>query len=254
MNRGSLPWPTVTILGVRIHRLTWDEVLRGVEVLMEDGEQHQIGTVNPEFVMRARQEPAFHDLLNRLDMAWPDGVGLLWAAKRLGQPIPERITGSDGVPRLAALSAQHGWKLFLLGAAPGVAEKAALRLQERWPALQVAGTYGGSPAPAEEEAIVQRINRSGAEILFVAYGAPAQDYWIGRNLSRLTHVRLAMGVGGSLDFIAGTQKRAPHWIRQLSLEWFYRLLREPWRWRRQLALPCFVWAVWQERRQERRDG
>jgi len=253
MNTTIPTWPSVTILGVRVHRLSWEDALRGVETLLADGRQHQIGTVNPEFVMQAQRDHAFRALLNGLDMAWPDGIGLLWAAKWLRCPIPARVTGSDGVPRLAELAARRGWKLFLLGAAPGVAAAAAARLQERLPRLQIVGTYAGSPDVAEEEAIIRLVNEARPDILFVAYGAPAQDYWIQRNLTRLNSVRLAMGVGGSLDFIVGKQRRAPVWMRRVGLEWLYRLLREPWRWRRQLALPRFAFAVLRQRRRGETD-
>jgi N-acetylglucosaminyldiphosphoundecaprenol N-acetyl-beta-D-mannosaminyltransferase len=124
-----------------------------------------------------------------------------------------------------------------------VAAEAAAILQQQYPGLIIAGAYAGSPDPAENEAIVRRINDSRADMLFVAYGAPRQDKWIARNKEALTTVRLAMGVGGSLDFITGRSVRAPHWLQQLGLEWLYRLIREPWRWRRMLALPRFALKV-----------
>jgi N-acetylglucosaminyldiphosphoundecaprenol N-acetyl-beta-D-mannosaminyltransferase len=124
-----------------------------------------------------------------------------------------------------------------------VAEAAAVILQQRYPGLIIAGTYAGSPDPSENAAIVRRINDSQADMLFVAYGAPRQDKWIARNKESLTAVRLAMGVGGSLDFITGRAVRAPRWLQNLGLEWFYRLIREPWRWRRMLALPRFALKV-----------
>jgi exopolysaccharide biosynthesis WecB/TagA/CpsF family protein len=130
----------------------------------------------------------------------------------LGHKLPERVTGSDGVPLIAERAAKEGWRLFFLGAAPGVAAEAAKRLTACYPGLQVVGTYSGSPSGAEEDEIVARINQSGADILFVAYGAPAQDKWIARNLPRL-RPRVAMGVGGSFDFVAGVLKRAPPWMR-----------------------------------------
>ncbi|MBN1967050.1 MAG: WecB/TagA/CpsF family glycosyltransferase, partial [Anaerolineae bacterium] len=150
----------------------------------------------------------------------------------------------------------EGWRLFLLGAAPGVAERTAAVLECDYPGLQIAGTYAGSPAPQEEEAIIERVNASGADILFVAYGAPRQDDWIARNRERL-NVRVAMGVGGSFDFIAGVVPRAPRWMQQIGLEWLFRLIRQPWRWRRMLRLPRFIWAVlWHKEQavQESRGG
>jgi N-acetylglucosaminyldiphosphoundecaprenol N-acetyl-beta-D-mannosaminyltransferase len=146
------------------------------------------------------------------------------------------------VPLIAGRAAREGWRLFLLGGAEGVAEEAGRILCERYPGLQIAGTCAGSPAPEEEDEIVGRINASDADILFVAYGAPRQDKWIARNHDRL-RVGVAMGVGGSLDFVTGAQMRAPRWAQGLGLEWLYRLIREPWRWRRQMALPRFFVAA-----------
>ena len=192
--------------------------------------------------MIAQKDINFRNILRRCDLTVPDGVGLLWAAKHMGTPLPERVTGSDGVPKIAERAAQTGWKLYLLGAAPGVAEKTADILRERYPGVQIVGTYSGSPAPEEEAEIVEKINASGADILFVAYGAPEQDKWIARNTPRL-RVKMAMGVGGSFDFIAGVIPRAPLWMQQMGLEWLYRLYLQPWRIRRMMRLPRFVIAV-----------
>lgn len=175
-------------------------------------------------------------------MCVPDGVGLLWAAKQRGHPLPERVTGSDGVPIIAERAAQQGWRVYLLGAAEGIAERAAAVLCQRYPGLQIAGTFSGSPAPEAEDALVERINASDADILFVAYGAPTQDKWIARNLPRL-RVHVAMGVGGSFDFIAGIIPRAPQWMRRAGLEWLYRLYLQPRRIGRMMRLPRFVLAV-----------
>ncbi len=230
------------VLGIPLNPLTWDDLRETLRAWIASDRAHQFCTVNPEFVIMAQQDIHFYTLLSRVDLCVADGQGLLWAARWLGTPLPARITGSDGVPLIAGWAAEEGWRLFLLGAAEGVAEDAAARLQARYPGLQIAGTYAGSPAPEEEDAIVARINASGADILFVAYGAPRQDKWIARNLPRL-HVRAAAGIGGSLDFIVGAQKRAPAGWQRLGLEWLYRLLQEPWRWRRMLRLPRFVLAV-----------
>jgi N-acetylglucosaminyldiphosphoundecaprenol N-acetyl-beta-D-mannosaminyltransferase len=143
---------------------------------------------------------------------------------------------------LAKLSANKGYRLYLLGAAPGVAEEAATRLQALAPSLQIAGTYAGSPAPRAEDEIIEHVRDAQADILCVAYGAPAQELWIARNLSRLP-VAVAMGVGGAYDFLSGRQLRAPLFMQRLGLEWLYRLYRQPWRWRRMLAIPRFMLLV-----------
>ncbi len=232
----------VEILGVRVHDVTWGETFARVEAFIASGRPHQVVTVNPEFIMAARSNPAFRAVLNRADLALPDGVGLLWASRLLGRPLRERVTGSDFVPRFAGLAAQRGYRLFFLGAAPGVAQQAVQRLTQKHPGLQIVGTYAGSPRPEEESGIVGLVRAARPHALFVAYGAPAQDLWIARNLEHLG-VAVCMGVGGTFDFIAGVVPRAPVWVQRLGLEWFYRLLRQPWRWRRQLALTRFVALV-----------
>ena len=235
------------ILGVRVDDVTHEETLALVEQFIARQSLHQICTVNPEFVMRAQQDTAFREVINHAALCIPDGIGLLWAAKRLRHPLRERVAGSDTVMRIAERAAQTGWRLYLLGAAPGVAEKAASVLQTRYPGLNVVGTFPGSPSPDEQGTIVERIRAARPDVLFVAFGAPAQDTWIARNQPCL-QVPVTMGVGGSLDFVAGVSRRAPRWMQRIGLEWLYRLIREPWRWRRQLALPCFVWQVLRAKR------
>ena len=242
----NIQYPTSTILGVRTDNVNYDQALSLIEGLVVSGNPHQVVTVNPEFIVAAQSDDDFRSILNASSLALPDGVGLLWAARFLGHPLRERVTGTDMVQRVAALAAQKGYSLFLLGAAPGVAVATAARLCQTHPGLRIAGTHAGSPALEEEDEIVRLIQRAKPDILFVAYGAPQQDKWIARNLERLG-VPVAMGVGGAFDFISGRAKRAPRWLQRVGLEWLHRLLHEPWRWRRMLALPKFMWLVVRER-------
>lgn len=237
----------IHILGIPVHAVTMEETLALIEGYMAELRVHQIATVNPEFVMAAQSDAAFRHVLRTADLCLPDGVGLLFAARRQGRSLPERVPGSELVYRMAEQAAQRSWPLFLLGAAPGVAEEAAQIFCARYPGLCIAGTYAGSPDPADNEAIVKRINDSGALLLFVAYGAPNQDKWIERNRITLTTVRVAIGVGGSLDFVTGRALRAPEWAQKMGLEWLHRLYKEPWRWRRMLALPRFAVKVMGDR-------
>jgi len=230
----------IAILNVPVHRVTMGQTVNLARQYMKDPGCTQLATVNPEFVMAARQDPQFMAVLQEADLCIPDGIGLVYASRWMGKPLPERVPGSELVYRLAETAAEHGWRLFLLGAATGVAEEAGSLLQERYPGLVIAGAYGGSPDTSENEHIVNLINDSDAELLFVAYGAPNQDKWIARNREALSSVRLAMGVGGSLDFVTGRSQRAPLWAQRFGLEWLHRLLKEPWRWRRMLALPQFA--------------
>lgn len=233
---------SVCVLGVRVDRVTTEQALHMMERFIAERRPHQVVTLNPEFVIKAQHNAEFRVTLEEADLALPDGAGLLWAARLLGRSLLERVTGSDIVPLIAEMSARQGYRLYLLGAAPGVAEKAAETLKRNYPGLQIVGAYAGSPDPAEEDGIIARIVAASPDFLFVAYGAPRQDLWIHRNLRRLG-VPVCMGIGGTLDFIAGVAVRAPRWMRKVGLEWLHRLLRQPWRWRRMLALPQFTYLV-----------
>ncbi len=235
--------PVLPLLGVPVHHVTMADTLARVRTFMQEPRLHQIATVNPEFVILAQTDPAFARVLQQADLCLPDGIGLILASHWLRRPLPERVAGSELVYHLAAMAAQAGWRLFLLGAAPGVAAEAGRILQQRFPGLMIAGAYPGSPRPAEDQALVNRINASGADLLYVAYGAPGQDLWIARNRLALTGIRVAIGVGGALDFITGRAVRAPRWVQRLGLEWLHRLIHQPWRWRRMLALPRFSWQI-----------
>ncbi|MCE2488402.1 MAG: WecB/TagA/CpsF family glycosyltransferase [Anaerolineae bacterium] len=248
-DRGPRPPGRIHILGLPVDGLGTAQWLALVEawLTLRPRRARQVCTMNPEFMMAARGDVNFRHILQRADLCVADGAGLLWAARRRGMTLPGRITGADGVPLLAQRAASRGWRLFLLGAAPGVAERAAQALQTRFPGLQIAGTFSGSPAADEEDDIVARVNASQADLLFVAWGAPRQEKWIARNLPRL-QVGMAMGVGGTLDYLAGDVRRAPQWLRRRGLEWLFRLALQPWRLRRMLRLPRFVLAVLLERR------
>ncbi len=233
---------SIIILGVRVDNVNCDDAMARVEFFLRERGVHQIATVNPEFVVIAQKDAEFRRVLNQCALNVPDGVGLLWASRRLDKPLRERVTGQEMVARIAALAAQRGDRIFFLGAREGVAERAAERLKERYSGLRIGGCYAGSPTVEEEQRIVERINESKARILFVAFGPPQQEFWIARNISKL-NVAVAMGVGGTFDTLAGLAPRAPQWMQRAGFEWTYRLLREPRRFKRQLAIPYFMWLV-----------
>ena len=233
---------SVRILGARVDDATYGDLLEMVDASVDSGKPHHVITVNVEMLVAAHDDPAFGAVLASADLNVADSVGVMLAARLLGRPLRERVTGSDGIHRLAAHSARMGYRLYLLGAAPGVAELAAENLQAASPSLRVAGTYAGSPRVSDEYDIIQRIRAANPDLLLVAYGVPAEEKWIARNRSRLG-VPVMVGVGGAFDFAAGVTKRAPGWMQRLGLEWLYRLVSEPWRWRRQLALPRFCLLV-----------
>lgn len=236
----------IVVLGVRVHNVTELEALQRIEGFVREGRPRQVVTVNPEFVVMAQRDRHFREILNGADLALPDGVGLLWAARLLGRPLKERVAGSDLVDSLARLAAAGGYGLYLLGAGPGVAEAAAGALMARHQGLRIAGAYSGSAGEGEDSETVSKVRAASPGILLVAYGAPAQDRWIHRNLGRLG-VPVCVGVGGALDFVSGRVMRAPVLVRRLGLEWLFRLAIQPWRWKRMLRLPRFALLVLRSR-------
>ena len=234
------------LLGVPVDPIAPRDAVEWVEQAVRDGRPRLIVSVNPERIMQARREPAFAAILRHADLALADGAGVTWAARRLGHPLPGRIAGVDFVEALAAHGAGRGWRFFFLGGGPGVGDAAARVLASRYPGFALAGSFGGTPDPGDDEATSSAVRASGAQLLFVAYGGGAEEAWLARNLARSGAV-VGMGVGGSFDFISGQSQRAPRWMRERGLEWLHRLSREPWRWRRMLALPRFALLVLTER-------
>lgn len=221
--------PRISILGIPVDALTREQAVQRIVGWLGMDTQRHVATPNPEMLVAATRNAALADALKATDLNIPDGVGLLWAAKRAGTPLPQRVTGVDVMTDVCATSEGP---VFLLGAWGDTAERAAVALKKRNPRLRIAGTYAGSPASTEEQQIVDRINASGAKAVFVAYGVPSQELWIRRNLARMPGVRIAMGVGGAFDFLAGNRKRAPRWLQRIALEWLWRLMQEPSRLRR----------------------
>lgn len=200
-------------------------------------------TPNNEMLVYASRHKDFFELLQRTSMNLPDSTGLLFAAHDTDQHLPERVTGVDTVTELCSKLEPNN-PVFLLGAKEGVAKTAALNLKKKFPNLYIAGTESGSPSEKESQALVQKINASKARVLFVAFGAPAQDEWIAKHFKDFQYVRLAMGVGGTFDFLAGTVKRAPVWMQKHGLEWLWRLAMDPRRigriWRATVTFPRLI--------------
>ncbi|TMB46538.1 MAG: WecB/TagA/CpsF family glycosyltransferase [Chloroflexi bacterium] len=215
--------------------------LERMEQFVDEGGAHLVATVNPEFVMRANEDDQFARVLETADLCLPDGIGVVWAARRKGCRINEPVAGTDMVPLLATLCARRGFRLFLLGAAPGVADELAAKLRIDSPGLEVE-SYSGSPDPADDAEALKRIHDHGTQILLVAFGHPRQELWIDRLKNRLG-VSVAIGVGGAFDYLTGRVPRAPAWMRRAGLEWLYRLRQQPWRFRRMTVLPVYAIKV-----------
>jgi len=227
--------PTENILGIPVTNAVEDQILEYIITrLGKKGEKTFVVTPNPEIVMLARRDAEYKKVLSSAQVALPDGVGLLWGARLMGKRLESRITGVDFMQKLCEEASKQGLTVGFVGGREKVAERAAKCLKKSYPNLTVL-----FHDECEEEFL-----RSGKEVdmLFVALGAPKQEMWIYENLSHL-NVKMAMGVGGAFDFLSGSVGRAPSWIRKIGLEWLYRLIRQPWRLRRQLALPQFAWGV-----------
>lgn len=234
----------VDVLGVGFDRLGLEEAAAAVAGRLSRGERTFVITANPELVMLARRDPALAAIVrDRADLVLADGTGVVLASRLLGDPLPGRAAGRLLVPRLLAQAARDGRSVFLLGAAPGVGERAAVALRGTFPALRIVGTFAGDGEPKGDAEVLARVSAAAPEILLVAFGMPRQERWIARNLEWLPSVQVAVGVGGVLDQLAGVGTVPPPVVHRFGLEWLWRLAREPWRWRRQRVLPVFAWLV-----------
>ena len=229
-----------TYFGVQVSPYTYDEIVSDIRERIKKGEQSTIIAVNPEKVMKAEKNEELRELINSATYQIPDGVGVLLASKLKGGHIRSRVTGVDMMERLLKFAQTDGLRVFLYGAKEEVVQKAAKNIQEKYPGIAIAGIQNGYEKDSEK--VVQRINESKADLLFVAMGSPKQEIWIRENMGRL-HVSVFQGVGGSFDVFAGHVKRAPLAFRKLGMEWLYRLMKEPKRLKRQLALPQFLLKV-----------
>ena len=240
------------LFGVRIINTTMPRLLDECEDILSTRIQTTIGFVNADCMNKCFSDETYHQTLREMSQIYPDGIGVRLASQMFGNGVKDNINGTDLFPLLCERLANTSHSIFLLGAREGVAESTAANMQERYPGLRIAGYQDGYFAPAEEDKVIDRINASGADVLLVAMGAPQQEKWIARNRERL-NVSMLMGVGGLFDFYSGRISRAPVWIREVGLEWVWRLLQEPGRmWRRYVVgNPLFLYRVW---RQKKRNG
>lgn len=228
----------VSVGGVSVDVVTETDVIDRVDAFVNSGECHQIITANPLMILAAEKDPALRAAFDEADLVVPDSAGVQWAARLQGQRL-SKISGIDLMEKLCAESAARGWRVFFLGAAPGVAETATKVLAKRHGGLLVVGTHHGYfTQGTSEEVVIQLISKAKPDLLFVALSTPFQDGWIHKNLNRLS-AKVVMGVGGSFDVLSGRLRRAPPWMRAVGLEWFFRLLQEPRRFPRMIRLPVF---------------
>lgn len=233
----------VKILGVPVHPLTMNESVAVLEEKLQKKEQAFVVTANAEIIMMCQQDTEYNKIVSeQADLVLPDGAGAVWAGRYLGNEVPERVAGFDLYNQLLKLSADKGYKAYFFGGAPGVAEAAKNKAEELYPGVQIVGCRNGYFTEAEEEAIIKEVNDAAPDMLFVALGAPKQEKWLVKYRKKLKP-RVLMGIGGSFDVLAGKMKRAPKWMQEASLEWAFRLYKQPSRFMRMLALPKFVLKV-----------
>ena len=235
----------IDVMGVGFDSLTMDEAVARARDLMAERRAAYVVTPNPEIVMLCRDDPAAMQAVQGADLVLPDGIGIIYAAKILGEKLQGKVAGIEFAESLVAAMAKENMRLYLLGAKPGVAEKAGANLCAKYPGLVLAGTHDGYFSDPQE--VVDSINAAGgADVVFVCLGAPKQEKFIADNMDDI-HSTLFCGLGGSLDVFAGVAKRAPDIFIKLGLEWFYRLLKQPSRIGRMMKLPKFLLIVIKER-------
>ena len=241
LQRPTEPEPplTVRILDLPVHRLNMNAALDRIDAFIASGGPHHVITADASMLVMAQDDPELRAIVARAELVTPDSAGVLWAAKRQKSPLAERVSGVEIVERLCARSAQNGCRLYFLGAAPGVAAQAAARMNAKYPGCQVVGTRDGFFQPADIPALIADIRAARPDVLCVALGIPKQEKWIHAHREALG-VPVLIGVGGTLDVLSGTVKRAPKPFQKLRLEWLWRVLSNPKKISKVALLPRFV--------------
>lgn len=232
----------VKILGVEVDAVTMNQAVERVTELIATGKPSMVATANAEMLLNATHDAELKTILNAAELVVADGAGTVWAARHLGKHMPERVAGFDLVQELMKISPRNGWKIFLFGAAPGIADKAKLKAETLYPGIKIVGTRNGYFKPEDEPEIVAQIKSSRADILLAALGVPKQEKWLAAHKAELK-IPVSIGVGGTFDVMAGVVKRAPLWMQRARLEWLFRAMLQPSRAGRLVALPKFVWQV-----------
>ena len=232
----------VNILGITVDTYSMPETVEQIRQAVEGPVSIRVVTANPEMIYASVRNQRLKRLINSAEVVTADGIGVVWAARRLGTPVRERVTGIDLVQALFSVANHGKWRIFFLGGKPGVAEQAGNQVVQKYPGIILDAGHGYF-RPEEEPCVLEKIRRFQPDILLVGLGAPRQEYWIAEHPGLAT---VSIGVGGSFDALAGVVIRAPKRIQEFHIEWLYRLWKEPWRWKRQAILPRFVLKVlWQ---------
>ncbi len=237
---------SVRILDVPVHDVTMESALNTIDGYIKAKTPHHVVTADASMLVMAQDDPDLRRIIGKADLVTPDSVGILWAAGRKGTTLKERVSGVDIVDNLCRLSAANGYRIFFFGAAPGVADQAAECMRNKYPGAQIVGTRSGFYTEAEADSIVQMIRDSQADVVAVAMGIPRQEKWIDANRDKL-NASMLIGVGGTLDVLSGTVRRAPRIMQKLALEWLWRVLSNPKKITKVMLLPRFVRLIIQKR-------
>ena len=231
----------IDFAGVKVDNLNMLEALERVGFYLSENKPHLIVTPNPEMIVACQTDIELKQTLNTADLRVPDGISMVVVSRIKGQPLKERVSGIDLMLEIINAYAKNK-KIYLLAGAPGITQEASIVLARKFPWINIVGTHDGYFTTKDENNLIQEIRTLQPDMIFVGLGAGKQEKWLHRHLSEL-RVPLAMTIGGSLDVISGRKKRAPIWAQKLYIEWLYRLIVEPQRWKRQLALPKFLWLM-----------
>ena len=237
-----MAYQTVNILNVPVAALTMREAVAQVQRFIDDKENALIATANAEMIMNAQHDAALREILQTAELVVPDGAGTVWAAHHLGYEMPERVAGYDLVQALLKEAPKRGDRVFFFGSAPGIAESAKNKAEKLYPGVQIVGVRNGYFTAEDEPEIINEIREAKPDILLAALGVPKQEKWLKKYREELG-VPVSIGVGGTLDVMAGNVRRAPKWMQKAKLEWLFRGILQPKRARRLLALPKFVFRV-----------
>lgn len=237
----------VEILGVKVDAVTMAQAVERVSNLIAEKKSSIVATANAEMLLRATHDDELKNILNAASLVVPDGAGTVWAARHLGKEMPERVAGFDLVQELMKISPVKGWKFFLFGSAPNIADKAKSKAEELYPGIKIVGTRNGYFTADDEPEIISQIKSSRADILLAALGVPKQEKWLAKFRDEL-QIPVSIGVGGTFDVMAGVVKRAPLWMQRAKLEWLFRAMLQPSRAGRLVALPKFVLKVHQQKK------
>ncbi|MGB9838955.1 WecB/TagA/CpsF family glycosyltransferase [Thermovenabulum sp.] len=232
----------INILNVPFDNITYEEALKKAESFIKEKKAAGIVTPNAEIVISANKDQKLYDAICSADISLPDGIGVYLASRILKTPLKQRTTGFDFMLELLKLADKKGYSVYFLGGKPGVANEALANVKKNFPGLVPSGAHHGYFSGSEESIIIEEINKKSPHMVFVGMGAPKQELFISRNKGKV-NCGFLMGVGGSLDVLSGRTKRAPLIMQKLGLEWFYRLIKEPYRAKRMTALPLFLLRV-----------